>query len=145
MMEMIVNMDCQGCERKVRKALENLDGVQKVDIEMNLQKVTVTGWVNPEKVLKKVRRTGKKAELWPFPNNTTTIGFTQQYANMYKYHRNPATYFNDQQQPMVSSHNYDERRWYNNDYRYLEMPYSSISDRATFAFSDDNVNACSVM
>ncbi|KAK1424808.1 hypothetical protein QVD17_20146 [Tagetes erecta] len=151
MVEMIVNMDCHGCERKVRKALQNLDGVENIEIDMNMQKVTVTGWVDQEKVLKKVRRTGKKAELWPFPNNPEMFDFTQHYADMYGYHSDPASYFHEPH-PEISTytdnHYYYERSYYNNnEYGYQEMPYNSlkVSERASNAFSDENVNACSVM
>ncbi|XP_076948582.1 heavy metal-associated isoprenylated plant protein 45-like [Bidens hawaiensis] len=144
-MEMIVNMDCHGCERKIRRALQNLDGVENIEIDMDMQKVTVTGWVDQEKVLKKIR-TGKKADLWPFPNNHETVVFTQQYADMYGYHSDPSTYFHEQR-PEIFTHNYYEPR-YDNAYGRLEMPYSStgvLSERASNAFSDENVNACSVM
>ncbi|KAI3796791.1 hypothetical protein L1987_39476 [Smallanthus sonchifolius] len=142
---MIVNMDCHGCERKIRKALQNIDGVESIEIDMNMQKVTVSGWVDQEKVLKKVRRTGKKAELWPFPNDPEMVGFTQQYADMYSYHSDPATYFHEQH-PVISKNNYYQQG-YNNEYGYLEMPYSStgVSERVSNAFSDENVNACSMM
>ncbi|KAL4585712.1 hypothetical protein LXL04_010336 [Taraxacum kok-saghyz] len=140
-MEMIVNMDCHGCERKVRKALENLDGVENVDIDMELQKVTVTGWADQEKVLKKVRKTGRKAELWPFPYNADVIGFTEQYGDMYAHHSDPATYFHGEQ-PDISRHNY---YGHVTDQEYL--PYSSIGvgEKASIAFNDENVNACSIM
>ncbi|KAI7736196.1 hypothetical protein M8C21_007977 [Ambrosia artemisiifolia] len=143
--EMIVNMDCHGCERKIRRALRNLDGVDNIEIDMNMQKVTVTGWVDQEKVLKKIRRTGKKAELWPFPNNPETVGFTQEYSDMYSYHSDPSTYFHDQHQEIFTNNYYEPR--YNNEYGRLEMPYSStgVGERAVNAFSDENVNACSVM
>ncbi|MFS8026116.1 putative heavy metal-associated domain, HMA, heavy metal-associated domain superfamily [Helianthus anomalus] len=142
---MIVNMDCHGCERKIRRALQNLDGVENIEIDMNMQKVTVTGWVDQEKVLKKIRRTGKKAELWPFPNNPEMDGYTQEYADMYSSHSDPSTYFHEQQ-PQVFTRNYYEPR-YDDRYRGLEMPYSStiVGERASNAFSDENVNACSVM
>lgn len=116
-----------------------------------MQKVTVTGWVDQEKVLKKVRRTGKKAELWPFPNNPEMFAFTQQYGDMYGYHSDPTTYFHEQH-PEISTYtnNYNYERPYNrNEYGYQETPYNSltgtVSERASNAFSDENVNACSVM
>ncbi|KAI3498677.1 hypothetical protein L1887_34454 [Cichorium endivia] len=147
---MIVNMDCHGCQRKVRKALQNLDGVEDIDIDMELQKVTVTGWVDQEKVLEKVRKTGKKAELWPFPYNPEVIGFTQQYADMYTHHSDPTTYFHVEQ-PEISTHNYYGHGYDYNGYghiTYQESPaYSSIGvgETASIAFSDENVNACSIM
>ncbi|KAK3212044.1 hypothetical protein Dsin_016750 [Dipteronia sinensis] len=42
-------------------------GVHNLDIDMDKQKVTVTGYVDQRKVLKVMRRTGRKAEFWPFP------------------------------------------------------------------------------
>ncbi|KAI3719061.1 hypothetical protein L6452_19951 [Arctium lappa] len=145
---MIVNMDCHGCERKVRKALRNMNGVESIDIDMNMQKVTVSGWIDHEKVLRKVRRTGKKAELWPFPNNAEVIGYTQEYfADMYTYHSDPATYFQHVEQPDISAYNYYEHGSNGHEHvTYLQQPYSTgVGEMATIAFSDENVNACSIM
>lgn len=64
--ELKVRMDCEGCELKVKKVLLSMKGVRSVDINMKQQKVTVTGYVEPNKVLKKVQGTGKKTELWPY-------------------------------------------------------------------------------
>ncbi|GFS45576.1 heavy metal transport/detoxification superfamily protein [Actinidia rufa] len=46
---MRVHMDCAGCESKIRKALQKLKGVDDVDINMGMQKVTVTGWADQKK------------------------------------------------------------------------------------------------
>jgi hypothetical protein len=40
-------------------------GVSTVEIDMNTQKVTVTGYVDRRKVLRAARRTGRAAEFWP--------------------------------------------------------------------------------
>ncbi|KAF5195117.1 Heavy metal-associated isoprenylated plant protein [Thalictrum thalictroides] len=64
--ELKVRMDCDGCELKVKKALSSMKGVKSVDINRKQQKVTVTGYVDPKKVLKKAQSTGKKAEIWPY-------------------------------------------------------------------------------
>lgn len=46
-------------------------------INRKMQKVTVTGYVKPNKVLKKVKGTGKHAELWPYmPYNSVTQPFS---------------------------------------------------------------------
>lgn len=42
-------------------------GVDTVEIDADQQKVTVTGYVDREEVLKMVKRTGRAAEFWPFP------------------------------------------------------------------------------
>ncbi|KAL2346039.1 hypothetical protein Fmac_000039 [Flemingia macrophylla] len=65
--EVKVKMDCEGCERKVRKAVEGMKGVREVEVERKANKVTVVGYVEPSKVVARVaHRTGKKAELWPY-------------------------------------------------------------------------------
>ncbi|KAG0499369.1 hypothetical protein HPP92_004060 [Vanilla planifolia] len=61
----------QNVELKVRMDYEGLraqgqEGVKSVDVNLKQQKVTVTGYVEPNKVLKKVQSTGKKAEMWPY-------------------------------------------------------------------------------
>eukprot|EP01018_Ginkgo_biloba_P002138 Gb_00188 [translate_table: standard] len=61
-----VLMDCDGCERKVKNVVSSMSGVKSVDVNKKQQKVTVTGYVEPHKVLKKVKGTGKKAEIWPY-------------------------------------------------------------------------------
>ncbi|GLJ41280.1 hypothetical protein SUGI_0854550 [Cryptomeria japonica] len=74
--ELQVRLHCKGCERTVRKALCKLKGVQTVDIEMSLHKITVGGYVDQKMVLKTVRKTGRRAELWPLnphqPGHITT-------------------------------------------------------------------------
>lgn len=64
--ELKVRMDCEGCELKVRSALSSMKGVESVEINRKQQKVTVVGYAEASKVLKKAQSTGKKAELWPY-------------------------------------------------------------------------------
>ncbi|XP_057759980.1 heavy metal-associated isoprenylated plant protein 27-like [Arachis stenosperma] len=65
--EIKVKMDCEGCERRVKKSVEGMKGVTEVEVEPKQSKLTVKGYVDPEKVLERVRqRTGKKAEFWPY-------------------------------------------------------------------------------
>ncbi|XVF46752.1 hypothetical protein PTKIN_Ptkin03bG0053600 [Pterospermum kingtungense] len=56
---MRVHMDCGGCGSKVKTTLQKLKGVDEVDIDMGMLKVTVTGWADQKKVLKTVRKTGR--------------------------------------------------------------------------------------
>ncbi|PRQ33441.1 putative heavy metal-associated domain, HMA [Rosa chinensis] len=42
--EIRVHIDFPGCESKVRSTLQKLKGIDNVEIDMALQKVTVTGW-----------------------------------------------------------------------------------------------------
>ncbi|KMZ57162.1 putative heavy metal-associated isoprenylated plant protein [Zostera marina] len=64
--ELKVRMDCDGCELKVYNALSSLHGVESVEINRKEQKVTVVGYMDQYKVLKKAKSTGKKAEIWPY-------------------------------------------------------------------------------
>lgn len=44
-----------------------------------MQKVTVTGYVKPNKLLKKVKHSGKRARLWPYvPYSSVTQPFSTQ-------------------------------------------------------------------
>ncbi|KAK1390476.1 Chloroplast-targeted copper chaperone [Heracleum sosnowskyi] len=60
-----VSIHCVGCKRKVKKILQNIDGVYTITIDSQQQKVTVTGNIAAETLIKKLVRTGKHAEMWP--------------------------------------------------------------------------------
>ncbi|KAL7144475.1 hypothetical protein ABFS83_07G014700 [Erythranthe nasuta] len=60
-----VSIHCQGCKRKVKKVLQTIEGVYTINIESQLQKVTVTGNVDAQTLIKKLVKTGKHANLWP--------------------------------------------------------------------------------
>lgn len=59
-----VNIDCDGCKDKVRRKLLKIDGVYTVKIDVDQQRVTVTGNVDPATLIKKLDKAGKHAELW---------------------------------------------------------------------------------
>lgn len=136
--EMEVHMDCNGCEGKIHEALCNLQGVETIDIDMQKQKVTVSGYADQMTVLNAVRRTGKKAQFWPYPDNTHYHSYVSQY------------HYQQSSSLAASTYNY-EAHAYNNEtvhgYDQSELPSSSaiMDDRATSLFSDENPHACSVM
>ncbi|PIN14484.1 Copper chaperone [Handroanthus impetiginosus] len=120
-----VRMDCDGCELKVKKALSSLSGVKSVEINRKQQKVTVTGYIEPNKVLKKARSTGKKAEIWPYvPYNLVA----QPYAL--------AAY--DKKAPPGFVRKVDNLQTSTYTVTMFEDPYITM-------FSDENPNACSIM
>ncbi|XP_030463706.2 heavy metal-associated isoprenylated plant protein 45 [Syzygium oleosum] len=129
--ELLVHMDCEGCEKRVRRAVSKIDGVDSVEVDMDSQKVTVTGYVDQRKVLKVVRRTGRKAEFWPYPYDSEYYPYAAQYldestySTTYNYYRHG---FNE------SIHGY-----------FPNQAYSTVDDNTVFMFSDDNVHACAVM
>ncbi|KAK4441760.1 Heavy metal-associated isoprenylated plant protein 36 [Sesamum alatum] len=59
-----VSIHCKGCKKKVKKVLQSIEGVYKIDIDSEQQKVVVTGNVDSETLIKKLVKSGKKAELW---------------------------------------------------------------------------------
>ncbi|KAH7300943.1 hypothetical protein KP509_23G004900 [Ceratopteris richardii] len=62
--ELKVAMSCQGCVGAVKRVLGKMEGVEKYDIDLDSQKVTVTGNVKPDDVLATVSKTGKATSFW---------------------------------------------------------------------------------
>ncbi|KAK2659202.1 hypothetical protein Ddye_005735 [Dipteronia dyeriana] len=62
-----VNIDCDGCKSKVKKLLQKIDGVYTTAIDVEQGKVTVTGNVDPAILIRKLEKSGKRAELWGHP------------------------------------------------------------------------------
>ncbi|CAK7340655.1 unnamed protein product [Dovyalis caffra] len=61
-----VSVHCEGCKKKVKKILNNIDGVYTTDVDLRQQKATVIGNVDADTLIKKlIKKTGKNAELWP--------------------------------------------------------------------------------
>lgn len=99
-------------------------GVHSVEINRKQQKVTVTGYVDANKVLKKAKSTGKKTEIWPYvPYNLVA----QPYAAQSYDKKAPPGYVRKLENTAVNA----------SVTRY-EDPYTTM-------FSDDNPNACSIM
>ncbi|PIN26742.1 Copper chaperone [Handroanthus impetiginosus] len=119
-----VRMDCDGCELKVKKTLSSLSGVKSVVIDRKQQKVTVTGFIDQNKVLKKAKSTGKKAEIWPYvPYNLVA----QPYAPQAYDKKAPPGFVRKVENPPTTGSAVK-----------FEDPYITM-------FSDDNPNACSIM
>ncbi|CAK7357509.1 unnamed protein product [Dovyalis caffra] len=127
-----VRMCCTGCERVVKNAIHKLRGIDSVEVDLEMEKVTVVGYVDRNKVLKAVRRAGKRAEFWPYPN--PPLYFTS--ANIY---------FKDTTSDFKESYNY-YKHGYNLADRHGTLPVSHRGDdKVSNMFNDDNVNACCLM
>lgn len=99
-----------------------ISGVKTVDVNRKLSLVTVNGYVDPNKVLKRVINTGKKAEFWPYvPYNVV------QYHNLSQVYdkKAPAGYVKNVQA--------------------APTPNAATEETMTYLFSDENPNACSIM
>ncbi|CAM0907376.1 unnamed protein product [Alopecurus aequalis] len=62
-----VSIHCEGCKKKVRKVLLGIEGVYKVTIDATQHKVTVTGSVAADALVRRLLKSGKQATLWPVP------------------------------------------------------------------------------
>ncbi|XP_027080257.1 heavy metal-associated isoprenylated plant protein 30-like isoform X1 [Coffea arabica] len=130
--ELKVRMCCSGCERVVKDAIHKLRGVDSVDVELEMDKVTVIGYVDRNKVLTAVRRAGKRAEFWPYPNPPL-------------YFTSTTNYFKDTTSDFKESYNY-WRHGYNAADRHGSLPVTQRGDdKVSNMFNDDNVNACCLM
>ncbi|KAJ4966371.1 hypothetical protein NE237_018220 [Protea cynaroides] len=126
--EIKVKMDCEGCERRVKKSVEGMKGVTQVEVDPKKHKLTVIGYVDPKKVLHRVQnRTGKKAEFWPYiPYEVVAHPYAP---GAYDKKAPPGYVRNVLQDPEV----------------FKLARASSLEEKYASAFSDDNPNACSVM
>ncbi|XP_051145653.1 heavy metal-associated isoprenylated plant protein 20-like [Andrographis paniculata] len=121
--EIKVKMDCDGCERRVRNAVSSIKGARSVEVDRKQSRVSVSGYVEAKKVLEKVQRTGKKAEMWPYVEYKLTA---YPYAPQAYDKKAPAGYVRNVAQA------------------YPATPNAPV-DKYTNLFSDDNVDACSIM
>eukprot|EP00253_Pinus_taeda_P033146 PITA_33146 len=103
--EIEVKIDCDGCERKVKRALSSMSGVKTVDIDRKMNKVTVSGYVEEKNVLKKVKGTGKRAEVWPYVRyNSMAHPFSSQMYDK----RAPSGYVKKESFNNISNNNGDD-------------------------------------
>ncbi|XP_077249964.1 heavy metal-associated isoprenylated plant protein 23-like [Tasmannia lanceolata] len=121
--ELKARMDCDGCELKIKKALSSMKGVESVEINRKQQKVTITGYVEANKLVNKVKSIGKKAEIWPYvPYNLVAQPYTAQSYDM----KAPPGYVRNVEAIATYS-------------------TATKQDDQYTMFSDENPNACSVM
>ncbi|XP_043708950.1 heavy metal-associated isoprenylated plant protein 45-like [Telopea speciosissima] len=55
-------------EKRLRKCLSKVKGIEKVEVDVSSQKVVVTGYTHRNKILKALRRAGLKADFWSAQN-----------------------------------------------------------------------------
>ncbi|KAM6544414.1 hypothetical protein CsatB_008861 [Cannabis sativa] len=118
-----IRMDCEGCARKVKSVLSGVKGAKSVEVDLKQQKATVSGYVDPKKVLKAAQSTKKKVELWPYvPYNMVANPYVSQAydkkapPNMVRRVPNTAT-----------------------------ITETTVDDSYTIMFSDENPNSCTIM
>ncbi|CAI8605527.1 unnamed protein product [Vicia faba] len=120
--EIKVKMDCDGCERRVRNSVAYMKGVKQVEVNRKQSKVTVSGYIDRNMVLKKIQNTGKRAEFWPYiPYNLVAYPYISQAYDK----KAPSGYVKNSMQALSSPNAMDEK--------------------LTNLFNDENPNACSIM
>lgn len=108
------------------------EGVDSVEVNLEMERVTVVGYVERKKVLKAVRRAGKRAEFWPYPD-------------MPRYFTSSDHYFKDTTREFRESYNY-YRHGYNLSDRHGHIHVTNRGDdKVSNFFNDDNVHACRLM
>lgn len=85
-------------------------------------KVIVNGYVDPNRVLKKIKSTGKRAEFWPY------VPY-----NVVYYPHAPQAY--DKRAPAGMVKNVPQAL----------LPPNATEEKFAYLFSDDNPSACSIM
>ncbi|XP_018446089.1 heavy metal-associated isoprenylated plant protein 36 [Raphanus sativus] len=68
--EMKVNLHCDECIRKILKAIKKIEDIETYDVDTQLNKVTVTGNVTEEQVIRVLQKVRKTAVKWDQANQT---------------------------------------------------------------------------
>ncbi|KAK3422678.1 copper transport protein ATX1 [Eucalyptus grandis] len=69
--ELKVGLHCEECIKKILKAIKKMEDVDTYDVDVELNKVTVTGNVTSEAVIRALNKIGKQASRWGSDDQTT--------------------------------------------------------------------------
>ncbi|XP_065871485.1 copper transport protein ATX1 [Euphorbia lathyris] len=64
LVELKVNLHCEECIKKILKAIKKLQDIETYNVDIQLNKVIVTGNVTTEEVIKVIHKIGKTATNW---------------------------------------------------------------------------------
>ncbi|KAJ9181988.1 hypothetical protein P3X46_006028 [Hevea brasiliensis] len=127
MVEFKVSMYCNACERTVAKTISKFKGVETFATDMNKHKVVVTGCMDPQKLLEKLKKkTRKKVEIIEKEKEEAEEEKKEEKA--------PKENLSDNQE--------------NEEPKGVEGPpyfLDYCKEEVFMTFSDENPNACSVM
>ncbi|KAF7031398.1 hypothetical protein CFC21_042735 [Triticum aestivum] len=62
--ELKVGMHCDRCIKSIKKAIKTIDDMESYQLEKETNKVTVTGNITPEEVVKALQKIGKTVTYW---------------------------------------------------------------------------------
>ncbi|KAJ7556303.1 hypothetical protein O6H91_05G078000 [Diphasiastrum complanatum] len=148
-----VQIHCDECIKKVKRSLVKLEGVDSISIDIKLKKVTVSGNIDAQEVMKKVQKTGKCVELLSSSKDlgNKPLPIEQQHVavnnNLEK--QRPKPEFNQitpnmsaDRVPNISA---DRVPNINADRVKPQLTYPASRDDGSYLFSDENANNCSIM
>ncbi|KAL2926486.1 Copper transport protein CCH [Bienertia sinuspersici] len=75
--ELKVGLHCEECIKKILKAIKKIEDIESYNVDTRLNKVTVTGNVTEEEVIRVIHKIGKTASSWDDheQSNNVTAGF----------------------------------------------------------------------
>lgn len=62
--ELKVGLHCDECIKKILKAIKKIEDIETYDVDIQNNKVTVTGNVTTEEVTKALQKIGKQSSNW---------------------------------------------------------------------------------
>ncbi|KAJ7959580.1 Heavy metal transport/detoxification superfamily protein [Quillaja saponaria] len=62
--ELKVGLHCEECIKKILKAIKKIEDIETYNVDTQLNKVTVTGNVTTEEVIRVLQKIGKNASTW---------------------------------------------------------------------------------
>ena len=72
----VENIKCNGCTNRIKSSLINIDGVEAVTISLELEKITVEGTFDREKIIGKLNELG-----YPEKGNNSAVKKAKSYLN----------------------------------------------------------------
>ncbi|KAJ9553292.1 hypothetical protein OSB04_017337 [Centaurea solstitialis] len=70
--ELKVGLHCEECIKMILKAIKKIEDIETYDVDTRLNKVTVTGNVTNQQVIKALQKIGKQASYWQPDSNSAT-------------------------------------------------------------------------
>ncbi|WOK96689.1 copper transport protein ATX1-like [Canna indica] len=64
LVELKVGMHCEECIKAIKKAIKKIEDIETYRVHTELNKVTVTGNVTSEEVIRVLQKIGKSATCW---------------------------------------------------------------------------------
>ncbi|KAL7590725.1 copper transport protein ATX1 [Lactuca sativa] len=71
LVQLKVGLHCEDCIKMILKAIKKIEDIETYDVDTGLNKVTVTGNVTSQQVIKALHKIGKQATNWEHASTTS--------------------------------------------------------------------------